>query len=1603
MKKHKTRKVGGGPGLIKAILENDLPTVSSKLSRRVGKSNVDSVDDNGNTALMISYQKGFYDIFLKILEFSPDPFLKNKAGISVFNTLTSSAPTSSTSATAPTSSTATSATASAPTSATTTAPTSATVTSAPTSATVTSAPSSASSATVTSATVTTASTVTTAPASAAEVENIHVTTNAQTESFIDAIGAYIIEKNIIKEAMAFLQEIPIDASVILFFKKMCELDIFEFDLTLRIHYKVKVNDTSCLSRMLCTIKEEERNSRIPMVEWVQSNEELKNLLYNYGIRNNIFNVACSLIGENEEIVKERINRDFFSAINSELDYPSKNCLFVLGIKYNIENIIGPLLESSQTVSEGNVTNLLYLRYLETKILPIVNYDFQEIFFDYSLTNIREFKSLLYITEQIPPEVVRRRIQKILEKPSINYRIIEQLLIIIIKSKDISYLPIFNSLLTIRKKELEEGRINLEQIRVLYNYLNTIIITLPIEFKIPLINMLIDEYKYPKIRENDYTTRLFVTLIDPSNDKELNITIFNAVFTKKDTLFAQHNIFEKIKQTESLSYLLDSITPDMYVLLISFAVENKNVSLMDMILQSKVDVDTVFKAVTIKKNILSEYGDVIGNGYIILKTSGQIMYNIFMFFATKNRPELITKIYNEMEIYLKKEQLEYFIKRKDEILYIPLIESFSNYSTFLSENYQTQAIIFNYLLTKEDISSSLIFINKKFQQDLNTERFMQILSSPKLNTQIKNQLLIIIMRDGLYYLFKPLLDTNIEGSVLLNAVDSTSDKQLVKLILDYFDEKNLKEEFIFLIKKIPLVLKEYNSEELEKRFMKILTPELSEQLKKELTTIILNEKIYGLIKPILNITSNYTDIVNLINDKTDIEFVKPVFEYLNEKKLKDEVSVLIQKYPLVLNFFIVSELTQRNLENIKPVYEEYIKFINKSSHPVFNSCLPGFIAIFKIYMEEKQKSENLLDYENELILLCKDVVEIPGLLEYNHTLKRKYIIQFLMIMIESIVYSKNPPELNLTNLNDLFLLRCLIINDTSNWTERFLNNPKIFIDYQCEYSGGNAFTMALLAFNINSELRINIMKKLVAKRININIYDKEGESLVSLVLKFNNFKENKTGPVKQWCSDNMVRYIVTLPGICLTIKNKDGTIPEAFASRLWTNEMYGKVKAIDVDTIVWNGLTRTWIKSLVDKHYNPENGEFNDPNNQIYCISCLVFVGNRPSACDHVSGHYCNEYNQRAKNQYALVGGIPPGYNQANLFEGAFECCAHCNERSKNQYCRYGCIINGVHTYQCNCPLHLAAQASKYYRLFKIIEKFAELQRSLKGTNRTFKSVWEEVTNFARVFPFDSDNSMKFKNDVLKTRQFLPDELLNEFPDVPETALYPSGIKATSVPNIRKPRDPLTNGLYISLDILTEPKENIQTMDESTIFLKFKHREISPEYPIKEHGDISLENLQNYLKSNNVRCPSYGFNATTDPHLHCNAYLYPDELKNLVMQEKLTNEEYANYRDKFMKASVEIPADGVSNTYFVSPSFDDSDKPAQLESGCRGGATTASQGGKRMKKYTRGKVYKPRKTRKRRNKKPSRKMRGGGVNCYGNNKTWSCSAQCGESGACEPYD
>jgi hypothetical protein len=50
-----------------------------------------------------------------------------------------------------------------------------------------------------------------------------------------------------------------------------------------------------------------------------------------------------------------------------------------------------------------------------------------------------------------------------------------------------------------------------------------------------------------------------------------------------------------------------------------------------------------------------------------------------------------------------------------------------------------------------------------------------------------------------------------------------------------------------------------------------------------------------------------------------------------------------------------------------------------------------------------------------------------------------------------------------------------------------------------------------------------------------------------------------------------------------------------------------------------------------------------------------------------------------------------------------------------------------------------------------------------------------------------------------------------------------------------------------------------------------------------------------------------------------------------------------------------------------------------------------------------KTRRVRNLRKQKKSRKLRKQRGAGESCYGKGKTWSCSAACGENGACEKLD
>ena len=1460
--RNKTRKIGGGPGLIKTILENKLPEVKEKLSKLVGKSDVNSPDENGNTPLMISSQKGLNDIFSVILTFSPDLFLKNKEGMAVFHYLD--------------------------------------------------------------------------------------------QARIDILLTYMHNKDLIVRSLDFIQKLTVNPSVILFLKNVFEKTDFKLFVEKILYYTIKHKAKSCLPGSLCASNiEENKNFDLSILEWAQTsdNDELKTIVYNYMLKTRQLNYLCILIGDNPDILRERINRDIIAKKiplhHIKIGYNSESyCIIQKCIFHKLNDVIKALLEYDGPSVYKNEAAV-------GSIWKITDLDIQDVFFDYAIHNKQKNSIIKYFNESYPVEVKDRRIEKLLT--GIQFpEILNEIIVFFLKSYNDTNKDIIKKLV-VKRKELY----NMPDDKVPYVYAENYpyyagicssIQKLPQDIIQFLFNDLLTEGKYYRAHENPNLTRLIPSLACFITDK-------NSEESKREMLTKIVNIVEDIKWNE-LCPILEIINRNRNLINILDPIIEKNkkyglLSFCDVPLS-----DMVFYYVLEKH----DFTDIISFIYLPVDYKPKLHpYINKRISAILSSPKVTPEIYKDL--------LEFAIKLKfyDANDVVDLLNIFVEHNTKVDDMYP---ILSSLLFQSKPYYPWKIFykITNKFITNGREDLVEKYYKESKFSDYDKLNNLIKVYNDGQLKLCMSIIKSLSSYSVLVEWTNKRRNyynrqgynHHLYGSITD--ENINIIKEMAFQniinsddIGKSIYFLSNINTQEVNRtRLSKIISsPKFTEPMKNEVFIYILKEKLYYLIRPVLELNIDYKELVNGITEKTDRDLVKGVLDYFIEIKNEQGCALLFKKQPSLLREYIVAELMSNDLESIRKFYKEFLLLIEDDT--MYDFCLPVFTFVYKLYMEKVEQKEDKLDYEKELLLLCKDVISIPRLLSFQLKISKRISRYFLSLLFDELMLSTNHKEIETIVMNNLFLFRCSTANDSGNWSDRFLSYPRVFIDYtNASWGGANALHL-ILGANVDDSIRLVLISKLIEKGININAINNDGDTIVSIVLQLNNYRDptNVKRQLKQLCSDQMVDYIVKLPGICLTIKNKDGFLPEHYASNYWAKNMYGPIKAIDIDMILWNGVTRGWVNSLVDKHFDPKTGEFNDPHNQIYCISCLVNVGFRPSACDHVTGHACGNIYQEARANYAVIGGIPPGYNPENLYGSNLECCARCAEKTMAHKCRHGCNGN----YQCDCDLHKGADASKYYRLFKIIEKFAELQKSAvsqnPGSTKTFNSVWKDITDFARNFPFDRNASMNFKEELLKTKKFIPDALLSQFPDIEDTKLYPSGIKATSVPNLRKLEDASTNNLYITLDILKEPKENTQTMDDSVTFLKFKHRENIPGYPIKEHGDISFENLKDYIMSGQLQCPSHGFNESSPEH--CKAYLYPDELRNLVMEGKLTNEEYIKYRNTFMKGNVEIPADGVSNKYFISPLFDNSDTRVELSSACAATTVrTQNKGGKRgnisRKKY-----------------------------------------------------
>jgi hypothetical protein len=603
--------------------------------------------------------------------------------------------------------------------------------------------------------------------------------------------------------------------------------------------------------------------------------------------------------------------------------------------------------------------------------------------------------------------------------------------------------------------------------------------------------------------------------------------------------------------------------------------------------------------------------------------------------------------------------------------------------------------------------------------------------------------------------------------------------------------------------------------------------------------------------------------------------------------------------------------EKTLEYVKIVYIEKV--------------LQSFQETYPRLRTGNIKKNRLLDGIHRLTILMLGVNTWRKSDEPSKFLYFELIGKFIFELIK-IVNPIKGEKMDLT-IEDIYIFYFSIENYADDFYSSILSEKTFFIDYYEKTLGFNYLICVINATHVHSHIRLPIIRALITKKININAVDKDGNTVLHHALKL-----NKTG----LCSDDIVEILINHPLICPYIKNNTGQSAIDITNRKWVEKIEGqKTGQINVSTIKWKGLTRKWINQLIDFYFDSKTGLFYNPANQVYCLSCLG-QGARPSACDHVTGHDCS-FDYRSKlSDYARRGGVPPGFNQDLLLQREYsECCARCNEKTAAIHCRYGCGGD----YQCMCVAHFGADAYKYYKLYKMIEKFATYQDA--QLDRLFIEVWIDVTNFGASVPFNRQTCVDFRQNVQRTKTFIPAAILDRFPNVEETDIYPSGLKATPIPNMRRTDDVITNNLMPSIiDYGAEEQMNNIDFESYSRFINFRHRKnIKPDFPINEHRDRGVGFVCNTIKENTrIKC----INADEQrPEKLCDSYIFPDELGILVSSGDLDHESYILYRDKFMYSEI-LDFDSAAYPYFIGQTIK---KPEVLpvRSLCEGGG---AKGGRR---------------------------------------------------------
>jgi hypothetical protein len=596
-------------------------------------------------------------------------------------------------------------------------------------------------------------------------------------------------------------------------------------------------------------------------------------------------------------------------------------------------------------------------------------------------------------------------------------------------------------------------------------------------------------------------------------------------------------------------------------------------------------------------------------------------------------------------------------------------------------------------------------------------------------------------------------------------------------------------------------------------------------------------------------------------------------------------------------------------------------------------------------------------------------------------------------------------------NNLLLLECSQLKNTND-IRPILSQNKLFIDYY-DNRGYNALFYTILVGK-----NYQYVPDLLEKGININAIDYDGNT----ILHHSIINDD----------DEIIRELCKHPDIIPFIKNNKredalylardkAYLPLIQATIGTTNEYLLRT--------TWKGVTQSYIKDLFDEkgYLDEDNSTVNVQNSvplRLYknsenitpCSACLT-PAERISDCNHIQ-HDCSSSFMNSDAYFGKGGQIPYWNSQLQTdpdhgHVGNKRChvCVVCGttyggvtgppddirERMPPLEYPYQAQEGGgwiAHHYF-ECPHQVEI---KYYRIYKIVQKFIELQ---PRRDITYKDAMDQITLAGaniKVSEIDPVELARIVADIKARQSFLPENYKTIFPEGNMTTLYPPNpeLKIKHIPNMRNMKDVIDNRLTPS--IITYPKKkaddgteteeydspanSIKYMDDDHVekYIQFRHRQLIVPHEVKVHPidksskstdetHLSIGTFLEYF--NNIitdqagdhfgKCP---FNTTVPPL--CKSYIYPDELGIFVTNEIISHDKYIAYKNAFNNAKllteyspivkkyflnvpepaigdgVDLPAPALAEAEDLAADADDADPPPLEHDGAGGGAGAGAE-------------------------------------------------------------